>query len=207
MVAVLILGAEVIQNIREDADSASGYSFTPFEFLVLNSASLEVTAVAVKYRQIFAPHVGSYLWHELQDAFVANDTSNYFRGKALAFDVSVFLNPARFSQGHGTGGSYIGEAYVIGGLAGVMVISLLVGSGLHLLHHFSGTALSLFVVAMILPDIAFMPRGGLLDWLSVFARNAISILLLALGWRLYRLVDLHPANPLSMQNPEPGLGR
>ncbi|MFI5117482.1 MAG: O-antigen polysaccharide polymerase Wzy, partial [Terriglobales bacterium] len=116
------------------------------------------------------------------------------RGRALGFDVSVLLNPARFSQGYGTGGSYLAEAYVIGGLAGVMVISLLIGFGLRLLHHFSKGSLSLFVVAMILPDIAFMPRGGLLDWLSVFTRNAISILLLALGWRLYRLVDLHPAN-------------
>ena len=198
MVALLILGAEVIQNIREDADSASRYSFTPVQFLVLNGSSIEVSAVAIKYRQIFAPHVGSYLWHELQSAFVASDASNYSWGKALAFDMSVFLNPAGFSLGYGTGGSYLAEAYVIGGLAGVVVISLLIGFGLRLLHHFSASSLSLFVVAMILPDIAFMPRGGLLDWLSVLARNAISIFLLLLGWQLFRLVDQHPANTQSI---------
>jgi oligosaccharide repeat unit polymerase len=194
MVLGLVLGADVIQNLREDPDSTSGYSFTPLQFLVLNGSSIEVTAVAVKYRQIFAPHAGTYLWHELQSAFVASDTGNYFRGKSLAVDVSVFLNPAGFAMGYGTGGSYIGEAYVIGGLVGVIVISLLVGYGLHRLHRFSGSTLSLFVVAMILPDIMIMPRGALLDWLSVLTRNAISIFLLAIGWQMYRLVDLHPAN-------------
>jgi len=100
----------------------------------------------------------------------------------------VLLNPDAFSLGRGTGGSYIGEAYVIGGAAGVIVISLLMGAGLHLLHHFSRNALSLFVVAMILPDIFIMPRGELLDWFSVLMRNAISLVLLAMGWGLYRLL-------------------
>ena len=204
---VLLLVADVIQNIREDPDSTSEYSFLPFDFLALNGSSIDVTAVAIKYRQAFAPHVGTYLLYELQNAFVANDTTNYFWGKALAFDVPVFLNPVGFSLGRGTGGSYVGEAYVIGGLGGIVVISLLIGVGLHLLHYFSRTALCLFVVAMVLPDIMVMPRGELLDWLSVFARNAISICLLALGWQLYRLVALHPANTLTIQGSESVLGR
>jgi len=183
----LVLVADVIQNLREDAEISS-YAFAPLEFLKLQGSSLAVTEVSVKYRRVFAPYAASYLLHELQNAFVANDTSNYFRGKALAFDVPVLLNPDAFSLGRGTGGSYIGEAYVIGGAAGVIVISLLMGAGLHLLHHFSRNALSLFVVAMILPDIFIMPRGELLDWFSVLMRNAISLVLLAMGWGLYRLL-------------------
>jgi hypothetical protein len=194
MVLALILVADVIQSMREDPDRTSEYSFVPLKFLVLNGSSIDVTAVAVKYRRLFVPYRLTYMLYELQNAFVANDTSNYFWGRALGFDISVLLNPAAFSQGYGTGGSYLAEAYVIGGMGGVIAISFLVGSGLHLLHHFSRNSLSLFVVAMILPDITFMPRGGLLDWLSVLARNAISIFLLILGWHLFRLVDQHAVN-------------
>jgi len=188
LVLVLVLAADVLQSLRDDSESISSYAFAPMEFLKLQGSSLAVTEVAVKYRRVFAPYAASYLLNELQNAFVANDTSNYFRGKALAFDVPVLLNPEAFSLGRGTGGSYIGEAYVIGGTGGVVLISLLMGGGLRLLHYFSRKPLSLFVVAMILPDIFIMPRGELLDWLSVLLRNAISLVLLAAGWGLYRLL-------------------
>ncbi len=188
MVLVLVLVADVIQNTREDPDSTSDYSFLPFEFIALNGSSIDVTAVAVKYRHVFAPHVGTYLLYELQNAFVANDTTNYFWGKALAFDVPVFLNPAGFSIGRGTGGSYVGEAYVIGGMVGVVAISLLIGYGLHLMYRLSRNIFALCVVAMIVPDVLGMPRGQLLDWLSVLLRSSVSILFLALGWELYHLL-------------------
>jgi hypothetical protein len=47
---------------------------------------------------------------------------------------------------------------------------------------------SLFVVAMMLPEVLLMPRGQLLDWLSVLLRSAISIAILALGWVVYRFL-------------------
>jgi len=46
----------------------------------------------------------------------------------------------------------------------------------------------LFIVAMVLLDVLLMPRGNLLEWLSALLRNAMSILLLVLGWALYRLL-------------------
>jgi hypothetical protein len=186
LVFVLVLVGAVVGALREDPESLSTFAFAPIEFVTLQGNSLDVTEVAVKYRQVFAPYAASYLWTELKNAFVANDTTNYFRGRWLPFDVSVFLNRAAFELGSGTGGSYVAEAYVIGGLTGVVLISLLVGAGLHLLYRLSQNAIALFVVAMILPDVLGMPRGQLLDWLSVLMRSAISILILACGWLLYR---------------------
>ena len=183
---VLVLVGCVVESLREDSDSLADFAFAPLEFVTLQGNSLDVTEVAVKHRQVFAPYAASYLWNELKNGFIANDTRNYFRGKFLPFDVSVFLNRSAFALGHGTGGSYIGEAYVIGGLFGVALISLLIGGGLHLLYRLSQNTLSLFVVAMILPDILGMPRGQLLDWLSVLLRTSIAILLLVLGWAFYR---------------------
>lgn len=184
---LLVMVGSVVQGLREDnPKSLSDLARAPVEFVTLQGNSLDVTEVAVKYRKVFAPYAASYLWNELKNGFVANDTSNYFRGKSLAFDVPVLLNSNAFSLGHGTGGSYVAEAYVIGGVAGVVVISLLIGAGLHLLYRLSRKGLSLFIVAMILPDVIIMPRGNLLDWLSVLLRTAISIGILALGWIFYR---------------------
>lgn len=144
-----------------------------------------MTEILVKYRKIFSPYALSYPLRELRDAFVFNDASNYYRGRSLDFDVPAFLNPALLAQGFGTGSSFVGEEYVIGGLAGVVIISVLVGFGLRLAHRFSRNAASLFVVALVLPEVLVMPRNGLLEWASVLMRSAISIVLLGAGWQLY----------------------
>ena len=151
--------------------------------------SLGVTEVAVRYRALFAPFGIEYLSHEVRDAFVANDASSYYRGKLFPFDVSALLNPGTFNLGLGTGGSYVGEAYVLGGLAGVVAISLLIGLGLGLLfYRMSGRSELLFLVALLLSDVLWMPRGVLLDWFSAFLRNLIAIVLLVAGWWAYRVV-------------------
>jgi oligosaccharide repeat unit polymerase len=186
---VLVIVGDVVQALREDTDATlSDYTFAPVEFLKLQGNSLDVTAVAITYKPVFERYSYSYLWHEMQNAFVSSDVGNYFRGKSLAFDVPVFLSPTAFVRGRGTGGSYIGEAYVIGGLGGVIVISLLIGLGLHSLYRLSGNAVCLFFVAMILPDVIGMPRGELLDWFSVLLRTFLSVAVLACGWMVYSAV-------------------
>ena len=194
LVFALILVGDFVQSLRADPESVSQYAFAPIAFLTSQGNSLEVTAVAVKYRNIFKPYAASYLGEEFLNAFVASDATNAFRGKALSVDVPVLLDWRAFEQGGGTGGSYVGEAYVIGGVTGVVLISLLIGVGLHFLHRLSGNALSLFVVATILPDVLIMPRAQLLDWISVLLRSAITIFILWLGWEIYSfIVPMRPA--------------
>jgi hypothetical protein len=125
---------------------------------------------------------------ELTNAFVASDASNYYRGRALGFDISVLLNSELFESGHGVASSYLAEAYVGGGMIGVILVSVAVGMGLHGLYKFSGRARLLFLFAMSLPDVLLMPRGALLDWVSVLTKNGISIVILVSGWSLYKLV-------------------
>ncbi len=183
----LVLVGDVVQTLREDTDATlSDYAFAPLEFVRLQGNSLDVTSVAVKYKDLLAPHVFSYLWNELQDAFVPRDLSDYAPGKRLSYDVTVLLNPAAFSHGLGTAGSYLAELYLLGGIGGVVVLSLLLGGSLHLLHSFSRNPLSLFVVALILPLVILMPRGQLLDCLSELLRSVVSIAILFVGWVLYR---------------------
>ena len=188
LASMLVLVGAVVQSLREDSGSLSDFAFGPMEFVTQQGNSLDVTEVAVKYRHVFAPYAASYLWRELQNAFVASDVRNYLRGRALSSDVSVFLNAPQFGQGHGSGASYLAEAYVIGGLAGVVLISLMIGGLLHLLYCFSRHPLFLFIVAMILPDVLSMPRQQLLDWVSVLLRSAVSVMFLLAGWQLYKLL-------------------
>jgi hypothetical protein len=62
----------------------------------------------------------------------------------------------------------------------------LLGCLLHGMHVMSRHPLGLLVVAMILPDVLWITRAGLLDWVSGCMRTTVSLLLLGLGWGVYR---------------------
>jgi hypothetical protein len=160
----------------------------PSQFIAEQGASLNVTEAAVAYRRRFAPHIVSYLAGELQSAFVASDQTNYVAGKRFSDDVAMFLNPTAYQLGFGSGSAYLAEAYVVGGLWGVALISGLLGALLHGMHVYARNPLGLFLVAMILPDVLWMARGGLLDWVSASVRVGISVLLLLMGWCLYQTI-------------------
>jgi hypothetical protein len=182
---LLILGS-VVQTMREDGEaSLSDYILAPLQIVRLEGDSIDVTSVAVKYEKMFARYAFSYLWYDLQDAFVSRGPHEYVRGQRLPNDVSVLLNPVAFSRGLGDAGSYLGQMYLLGGVAGVVVLSLLLGGGLHILYCSSQSARALFVVASIMPVIIFMPRGQLLDWASELLRTGISVSILLFGWMLY----------------------
>ena len=70
----------------------------------------------------------------------------------------------------------------------VVLVSVAVGLGLQAFYKFSGNSVLVFLFAISLPEILLMPRGALLDWASVFAKNSISIVLLLSGWGVYSLI-------------------
>jgi len=195
-VLMLTVAADVIQKNREDPDNAGNYEFLPLKFLAAQGVSLNVTEVAVAYREMFRRHIVPYLFFDLESAFVANDTRNYSRGKSLDYDISVLLSPRMFSSGYGVGSSFVAEAYLMGGIGAVAAISLLIGFGLHLAQRFSRNLPSLLLVAMVLPAVLTMPRSGLLNWVSALVRSAVLIVLLGLGWKLYSLLASIRQKPL-----------
>ena len=200
---LLLIGADIFQTLREEPEGLSQYTFAPVELIKMQGNSLEVVEIVVAYTKTFSPFAASYLWNELQDAFVPRDAADYARGRRLSYDTTVFLSPAAFSEGQGTAGSYVAEAYLLGGLAGVTIVSLMIGGGLHLLYRLSGSATRLFIVAMLLPDVVAMPRSGLLDWVSVLLRCALYIGVLMVGWQLYRLLIWLKSAPRQVVRIEP----
>jgi len=200
-VLALALLATSIREMRENPDnpelSTKVFSVLTDE-LSFQGYSLDVTQLTVKYRQRLRPYVGSYLLHELWSSYTTYDPAHYSPGTWLDFDVSVLLNPFAFSIGLGTGGSFVGEAYLMGGLAGVALFSLLLGAGLSGLHSMNATARGLFLGATLVYSIIWLPRGSILSWLSAFSRNMLLVGLLAIGWELYSLIVSirhNPANP------------
>ena len=126
----LILIADVIGQFRETSGEPLTYSFVATKFLAGQGQSIDVTSMVLAYRQYFQPYIWRYLVNDLQNAFVGIDTAHYSRARKLGFDVPVLLNVQLFREGIGTGSSYIGEAYLLGGIIGVAGISLLIGFGL-----------------------------------------------------------------------------
>jgi hypothetical protein len=187
-VVTLLLAADVIQKTRGGDEQEANYRFTAVDLIISQGISLNTTEVGLKYAYLFSPYFGSYLLTELQNAFVANEAAASQRGKSLAVDISVFLDPAKYRLGYGTAGAYIAETYVGGGMVAVALVSIALGLGFHAFYRFSGNVLLLFLFAMLLPDILLMPKGQLLDWVSVLLRNGASIALLWIGWRVYRLL-------------------
>jgi tyrosine-protein kinase Etk/Wzc len=205
---VLVILGGVIKTIRESSNEGlSSYTFAPIEFVKLEGDSIDVTSVAVKYNKMLAPYALSYLWYDLQDAFVLRTRDDYVRGQRLPNDVTVLLSPIAFARGRGEAGSYIAQMYLLGGVVGVIVLSLLLGGGLHLLSRWSRNAYSLFVVASILPVVFLMPRGQLLDWASDLLKTGLFVVILWSGWLSYCtilwllgspvLVTLHKGNSMA----------
>jgi oligosaccharide repeat unit polymerase len=181
----LVLAGALIGSSRNESGEFHALA-GPSQFIAGQGSSLNVTEVAIGYRRRFAPCLPSYLAGELLSAFVAPDQANYTPGKHFNDDLAMFLNPTDFLLGHGTGSAYLAEAYLMGGLSGIVLVSGLLGVLLHGMHAHSRNPLQLFLVAMILPDVLWMARGGLLDWVSASVRVGISMLLLLLGWYLYQ---------------------
>jgi oligosaccharide repeat unit polymerase len=160
----------------------------PAQIIAGQGGSLNITEVAVAYRSRFAPHIMANLADELRSAFSPTDHTAYVAGKNFDADVSMFLNPISYPLGSGSGSTYLAEAYLAGGVAGVVIVSVLLGALFHAMQAYCHHPFVLFLIAMILPDILLMPRGGLLDWVSASLRVALSVLLLLVGWYLYRAV-------------------
>ncbi len=187
LAAGLIVAGSWIGWLRSGNTETSALA-GPAQIIAGQGGSLNITEVAVAYRSRFAPHIFANLRDELRSAFFPTDHTAYVPGKNFDADVSMFLNPISYPLGSGSGSSYLAEAYLARGLTGVVLVSALLGFLFRAMQAHAHNPFVLFLIAMILPDILLMPRGGLLDWVSAWLRVAISLLLLVGGWYFYRTV-------------------
>jgi len=198
LLVVMLIGVAIAADANRDSPGGEQlYILGPGQFIAQQGLSLNVTELAIKYEHLFRPHIGAYLFHDLFEMFVPADVSRYVPGGYLSWDMVVFLNPSLSKMGFGTGGSYLAEMYLVGGLGAVVVMSLLLGYVLNLIYACCSRAWGLIVVALILSDFLLMPRGDNLAWISTLMRNAILFCPLVMGWWLFSLLT-------SFRGPAPG---
>jgi hypothetical protein len=192
---VASMAAVAISGFREMRTTAvTG----PAAFVSTQGISMGVTQVAIEYRPLFAPHATAYARNELLQAFYPG--SHFGQGELFDNDISVFLNAPAFKAGFGTGSSYLAEAWITGksaaaSLFAVIVASFLIGLALRWLHSISGGFVGAVAVAILLPELIYLPRAQMLSPLAAGLKNGIVFLLIvpvlwAIRWLLY---DREPA--------------
>jgi oligosaccharide repeat unit polymerase len=128
----------------------------PLGFVSGQGISLNVTELAVENRSMFDRNTGRYLIGLITSIVRPNEEN-------FPSDLSLYLNPVAYSQGFATGSSYLAEAYLLAGVAGVLIASVIIGYVLSWMHGRSSTWKGAVLVLASLGLIIYMPRGGLLD--------------------------------------------
>jgi hypothetical protein len=148
----------------------------PAGFISGQGISMGVTQIAIQYRPHFEPHAPSYFKNEVLQAFYPG--TQFGQGQLFDNDVSVFLNAEAFRHGFGTGSSYLAEAWVAGGIVGVLCTSLLIGLTLRWLHGLGRSWIGAVVVAILLPSVIYLPRAQLLSPIAATLKNGIVFVLM-----------------------------
>jgi oligosaccharide repeat unit polymerase len=171
VVLVGSFAAVAISGFREMRSTAV---VGPAGFIAGQGISMGVTQVAVQYRPLFQPHAKTYLANELLQAFYPG--SHFGQGELFDNDISVFLNVDAFRAGFGTGSSYLAEAWIAGGLAAVVIVSVLIGLALRALHRVGASFVGAVLVALVLPSVIYLPRAQLLSPIAAGLKSGLIFL-------------------------------
>ena len=88
----------------------------------------------------------------------------------------MFLSTERVAEGQGTGSSYIGEAFLLGGIPGVVLISFGLGLLLRMIYNVSDRKYGLAVTIVLLPELIFLPRAEILSPLGRGVQYSVGML-------------------------------
>lgn len=98
---------------------------------------------------------------EVQDSVFVQTTHNF------AHYITYLVDPARYLSGGGFGTSYVAEAYVAYGLAGVAAVSALIGVALRFYASMFTRSWVVLACALIaLKDFVYIPRNFAFSWVT-----------------------------------------
>jgi hypothetical protein len=188
---VVSFAAVAISGFREMRTTAL---VGPAGFIAGQGVSMGVTEIAIEDRPLFRPHVAAYFKNEVLQAYYP--LSHFEQGQFFDNDLSIFLNAAAFRAGFGTGSSYLAEAWIAGGLPGVLCISVLIGLVLRWLHNVSRHWIGAVALAILLPTVVYLPRSQTLSPLAaVLKYGPMFLFVVPCLWFLRWLLDFGPAEP------------
>lgn len=155
----------------------SGYSLNifevPFQFFHLNGTSICVTGYLLRSPELLNPDGVPYLFSPVVDFFkrMFLDSSIFYSGPTqerldasnyLSWQLTSYISPEAYYQGHGTGTSFLAEFYSLGGLLGVIFwssIFLLVA--LKIEKNVPRSRFMLFIAPIVLMAYVYMGRGSM----------------------------------------------
>lgn len=173
---VLAAVAQSVAIFRENKAQSLNAMDLPAMFLSGEGVSLGVTEAAIAFRPQFSPYRLAYLVHGVRSIFQSEATPQAIspQGQVLDNDTSMFLNRSGFVLGYGTGGSYLAEGYIFGGVVGVIIESLLVAWLLiWIARYLSGWAAPF--AWSVMTSVVYLPRANFITLLSVIAHSCIGI--------------------------------
>ncbi|UNC93563.1 O-antigen polysaccharide polymerase Wzy [Candidatus Contubernalis alkaliaceticus] len=161
----------------------SGFSNISFldgflSFFELNGMSIYVLGYVVELRGLFVNEGLPYFLSPIYDLFlrILGNSAVFYQGNTLELlestnylgrQLTYFINPGAYLNGHGTGTSYIAEFYDFGGLVGVAGLSFLViVFVLNLENMMHKNRFYFMVFLAVLYRFIYMPRDSLLRFLS-----------------------------------------
>ena len=192
LIIVGSLGAMLAAFIGHTRSNEAVASVNILHFVTGQGVSMQVTELAIAEKHLFQPHAWSYLMHGSR-LFPKGQPA----GSVFNDDVSMFLSPERVAEGQGTGSSYIGEAYLLGGIPGVVLVSLGLGLLLRMIYNLSDRKYGFAVTIVLLPELIFLPRAEILSFLSRGMQYSVGMLLVGAAAvaidRYLRLLHRWPA--------------
>lgn len=192
-VAALLVSfaAVAISGFREMRSTAL---VGPAGFVAGQGVSMGVTQIAIEDRPLFRPHVGAYFKNEILQAYFP--LSHFEQGQFFDNDLSIYLNAAAFREGFGTGSSYLAEAWIAGGLLGVICFSVLIGLALRWLHNVSRHWIGAVALAILLPSVIYLPRSQTLSPIAtVLKYGPMFLLIVPCLWFLRWLLNFGENQP------------
>lgn len=171
--ALLAYTAMFAANFRENQDLKL---LSPLSFISAQGISMQVTEAVVGYRRDFIHNPFMYLIHEIEAPFFPTSQVSEPSGESLAGDLTPYLSSRAAAEGYGTGSSYIAEAYLFGGLCGVIIISFAIGCFLAWMHSFCKSTIGALFLAYTMPTLIYLPRSGLLDPLAISLKTFIALI-------------------------------
>lgn len=161
------------------------------EFFHQQGASFYVTAMAIEFKDEFAPKIFNYLMWEPISAIFSNALS--VPGRAFATDLMIKIDYKGYLMGYGPGSSYLAEAYLLGGPLVVCLISFCIGYILSKLFKYFNYA-NIYIKVIIFTVIQYtilLPRDLLLMPLSQAIKVSVYSLLLFLLVSFMRQIILY----------------
>jgi hypothetical protein len=165
ILTLIAVGAEIFR------ESKSGMDINVLaHFFYTQGNSFFVTVSSVLYHDLFEGRAWAYVFEQFLTPYV--HLSKFPPGSLFTLDLTAFLSSSPINYAFGTGEAYLAHLYLLGGVAGICIGSLLLGW----FSSWLGRIRSVFGQTLAMPIllwVPFMPRGGYLEPLALFSKYAV----------------------------------